>query len=570
MVRSTVKRGGGTGTRGKRGSTRARDINKIITKGLRYEKKGNKKAAANCYLEAFNLDPRNLDALKLIGKTLSELGNRHLALQVFEQALAGNENDTDVISALGNMALDMNYPELALKMFSVFTALEPGSFVGYNNQATALRQLERFDEAIATVQHAIPLFPTAAELWNTLASIVTERDGLEASLVFYEEALRLNPKMVSAASNLARAYNHTGYFDKTIEVAGRAIEIDPEFIEAHFVISTALLATGQLKRGWAEYEWRKHPARRDVTLYTHGVKRWEGDDLTGKRLLICAEQGIGDELLFASCFPDIIDKAEQLVIGCDSRLVSLYERSFPGSLVGHYADFYANGTRHRHFPFLEEAGPIDFAIECGSLPRYLRSDFDSFPERRSFLEPDPARVAHWRSRLDAIDGNLKVGICWRSGVITHERSKEYTSLEQWGPILTTPGVTFVNLQYDECTAELDAAKEKFGVTIHGWDDLDLKNDFEATTSLSRALDLVICPTTAPGITAASVGTEWWALARIQPWWCYGQEQSPEVKVCTIMLVPEGGDWGDVTAELGLKLDALVKRSVNGSDAADNG
>lgn len=560
MAGSSAKR---KGDRKRRSSRRAkgdldRIVNRIIAKGQRFEKKGDKKAAAACYLDAFNRDPTSLVAIKFIGKTLSELGQRDVAIRILERALAVNENDTDVISALGNMALDMREPDIALKMFNIFTALEPHSYIGYNNQATALRVLERFDDAVEVIQHALPTFPKCAELWNTLATIIGDRDGLEAAMVFYEEALKLNPRMASAASNLARALNHVGRFEEAVEVADRAIKVDPEFVEAHFVISTALLSLGQLERGWAEYEWRKHPARRDVTVYTHGLPKWDGGDLAGKRLLICAEQGIGDELLFANCFADMAGKAEQLLIGCDARLVSLFERSFPDAVVGHYVDFYSNAIRHRHFPWLEDAGQVDLAIEGGSLMQYLRPDFDSFPGRESCLVPDPGRVAHWRQRLAALDDNPKIGICWRSGKLSHERLKEYTTIEQWGPILGVPGATFINLQYDECADELAAARDKLGVTLHGWDDLDLKNDFEATTALSQALDLVICPTTAPGITAASVGTEWWALASVPPWWTYGQiDKSPEIVVCDVMLVPAGGGWDDVIATIGEKLTDFV-------------
>lgn len=535
-----------------------RSVSRIILKGQRLEKKGDKKAAAACYLDAFNRDPSSLVAIKFIGKTLSELGQRDVAIRILETALAVNENDTDVISALGMMALDMREPDIALKMFNIFIALEPHSHIGYNNQATALRVLERFDEAVAVIQHALPRFPKCAELWNTLATVIGDRDGLEAAMVFYEEALKLNPRMASAASNLARALSHVGRFEKAVEVADRAIKVDHEFVEAHFVISTALLALGRLERGWAEYEWRLHPIRRDVTVYTHGLPRWQGDDLAGKRLLICAEQGIGDELLFASCFPDIAGKAEQLLIGCDARLVSLFERSFPGAVVGHYVDFYSNGIRHRHFPCLEQAGQIDLAIEAGSLMQFLRPDLNSFPGRESCLVPDPGRVAHWRRRLAALDGNPKIGICWRSGKLSHERSKAYTTIEQWGPILGVPGATFVNLQYDECAEELAAARDKLGVTLHGWDDLDLKNDFEATAALSKALDLVICPPTTPGMTAASVGTKWWALCSIPPWWSYGQiDKSPELVVCDLVLMPEGGGWDDVIATGGEKLTEFI-------------
>ena len=538
-------------------------VRRLLIRGTRLEKKGDPKTAAQLYLKAFDLDPRNPETLRLLGMTLHKLGKRSLAIDAFERALKHSHNDINILISLGNMALEMSLPDLALKFSQVLIGKYPESHIGYNNAATALRELERFDEAIDILQAVMPKFAHAAELWNTLATVVTARDGLQASLVFYEEAIRLNPHMTKTLSNLARAYDHLGRYEEAIEIAERTLKIDPEFTEARYTLGNACLALGNLERGWHNYEIRLHAGRTDATIYTHGIDKWDGSDLSGKRLLISPEQGVGDEIMFASFIPDVYAKAEQLLIGCDWRLVPLYERSFPGSIVGRYVDFRHDGTRHRHFPWLEGAGVTpDFSIEVGSLGKFLRPTRDSFPQRPDgYLMPDAERVAAWRDRLAALGDGLKIGMCWRSGVLDHERKREYTSIEQWAPLFAVPGVQFVNLQYDECAKEVALARDRFGVTIHEWEDLDRRNDLDEITALTKALDLVISPPTAPGMTAVSVGKEWWCLVRIPPWWCFGGTDTPLHAGARICQIPKDGDWKELmeimAADLTQRAEAVI-------------
>ena len=516
---------------------------KLVTRGRRLQKKGDKKAAAETYLEAFHRDPHNVEAIKALGRMLVQLGQRKLALAMFEQALARNAGDFDILVALGNTATQMQMIDTALKIYYILIERLPDHFIGYNNAATALRQLERFDEGIEMLQNVIPMFPRQAELWNTLATLVNERDGLDAALVFYEEALKFNPRFSEASSNLARAYDNLGQCGKAVEVAEKAIRVKPDFTEAHHVLGTAYLSLGNLGRGWDEYEWRKHSERVDATLYTHGFPPWDGSSLKGKSIFAAAEQGIGDEMLFATCLPDIMAQADRVMIGCDWRLVPTFERSFPGAIVGRYNDIQREAQRIRHFVWLADHEPADYAIEIGSLPRYLRRSVDDFqPQPDGYLKPDPQRVAFWRRRYAELGDKPKVGIAWRSGQLTHERSREYTDIKDWAPLFEVGGAHFINLMYSECEADRAWAREQHGIDIHQWDDVDLRNDIDDVFAMIKALDLVISPGTAPGMMTVAVGQKWWPLLRIRPWWCFGTDRMPMSDQVSINIIPEGGNW----------------------------
>jgi hypothetical protein len=171
---------------------------------------------------------------------------------------------------------------------------------------------------------------------------------------------------------------------------------------------------------------------------------------------------------------------------------------------------------------------IDFQIPAASLARWLRPSLERFPQRRGYLVPDPARAARWRERIGALGPGLKVGICWRSGLNQWARAPGSTQLNHWGPILTAPGVHFVNLQYGQCDEELREAERLFGARIHVWDDMDLKDDQEGVAALIPALDLVLSALTAVAQMAGAVGAPAWVLSRLanQTWWELGTDHCP--------------------------------------------
>src|SRR5262249_21906447 len=149
-------------------------------------------------------------------------------------------------------------------------------------------------------------------------------------------------------------------------------------------------------------------------------------------------------------------------------------------------------------------GDPDFYAPMGTPLHVFRKRLSDFP-RQAFLKADADRTASFAARLPK-NGAI-VGLCWRSMAMGPSRRKYYGTIEDWAPILTTPGVTFVNLQYGDCRAELALAREKFGVAIQSFEDLDLKDDIDGAAALSAACDLVISAPTAAAALAGSLGVK---------------------------------------------------------------
>jgi tetratricopeptide (TPR) repeat protein len=544
-------------------ATLSPEARKLVRKGHILYKKGDLPNAAKFLVAAWNMAPKNVDLLITVAHILARLGVRHKALEVLEQAIAINGPQPEVLAVVGDMALEMNMFDVAEKVFRIYIQQRPAEAVGYNNLATAIGRQDRRDEAITLLSEIIPLFPESHLLWNTLGTFVAGRDGYKTALPFYQESYRIEPNNFALLNNLALATANLGLYDLSIDWGRKAIKADPDGYFAHMGLGTSLLATGELKEGWNEYEWRQHARRHGAIHYTHGLKRWDGSSLEGKRLLIAPEQGLGDEILFSLNYPLLSAQAKQLYIGCDARLAPLYQRSFPEAKISPYIDRYDDAYRYRSMPYIQGEAregftPADVAVECGSLPKFMWQKVEDIPHyEEGHLKPDPDRVEFWKKRLAALGPNLKVGMSWRSGIRDVDRNKMYTLIEQWGPIFALKGVDFINLQYDECAAERQMAKDMFGVTIHDWDDLDLKNNLDDTAALTKCLDLVIGPTSTPGTIAFSVGVEVWWLVRFFPWWSFGTKGAPFSPKSSFTIATLEEKWEDIMPQVADRLAARI-------------
>jgi hypothetical protein len=267
--------------------------------------------------------------------------------------------------------------------------------------------------------------------------------------------------------------------------------------------------------------------------------------------------------MFANVLPDLqqaIGESGKLQIAVDKRLVPLFQRSFPQADVGTYDDrklLDKDGRKDLRFLSWasKEREPDHFAM-MGSALQYYRKSLADF-RHETFLFADPARVAEFREWLAQLGSGPYVGICWRSMMLGAKRKKYYSALDLWGPILKTPGLTFVNLQYGDCAAELQRAMELHGVTIHALDGLDLKNDIDGAAALSSALDLVLSAPTAAAATAASVGTETWFLTAGRTWPQLGTDEYPWYPKTRVLSPEKFGDWAALMPAVATRLAAFA-------------
>ncbi len=518
-------------------------------------------------LQALGADEQNGDAWQILAIAQEARKDFSTALSCYEAALTLLPGNTTVLLNLSRLALTMGLNEVAEKLIRVLLGMDPGNAEGINNLALALNAQGRANEAIDLLKSFLEIQNGHPNLLNTLGSLVADTGDLETANLLFEEAVRMAPGMAAAAYNLGDNLLVMGQAAEAIVRINAALDTPPppEHRPAMvFARAIARLSLGDLSEGWKDYEARNDPNWPGFirNLRTEDVWR-PGMSLTGRRLLVLGEQGLGDEVMFAGLLPDLIERlgpGGELILAVEPRLVGLMARSFPGVRIEPHRVGDAGGHRVRIVPGVPEGG-CDLWTPIASLFQEFRPTVLSFANGGGYLKPDPARVSHWRGVLEEEAPGARVGLLWKSSVLSAGRRRSFSPFEVWAPVLRTPGVTFINLQYGDCHSELAMAHDRLGVTIWPPPGIDLMQDLDDVTALSAALDLVIGFSNASFNLAAAAGAPAWLIAARGAWTALGTggyPWYPQVR----MYQPEAfADWGPaldrVAADLGREFGAAA-------------
>ncbi|MDZ4374995.1 MAG: tetratricopeptide repeat protein [Phenylobacterium sp.] len=515
-------------------------------------------------IKALDQDDRNGVAWYLLAISRERAGDFTNSVQAYEAALQLLPNHAEVANDLGRLAYRMGMHQQAEKLFRHYMEHAPHEAQGYNNLASAVKDQGRVDEAVEILRAAITAMPEAPMLWNTLGTVMIEGGDLENAATFIAEAVRLDPKFTKGRYNLSQVKLHLG------DVAGALVDCEAALTKTatpddremmKLARSSYQLALGRLAPGWDDYEARLSPQFADVTHFAIDRPRWKpGQDIQGKTFLVVGEQGLGDEVLFANVLPDIVRDLGpdgRLRLAVEPRLVSLFQRSFPDAEVTpHVTRVWA--TRPLRLVPETDHETVDLWTPMASLMRQYRTSLDAYPKTPTgYMTPDPERVAHWRAQLAGAAPGLKVGLLWKSAVTAGHRHRYFSPFEQWAPVLATKGVTFVNLQYGDCDAELEQARRDFGIEIWSPPGIDLKKDLDDVTALACAMDLVIGFSNATFNLGASAGAPSWLISAPGAWPRLGLTDRYAWYPQTRVFVPDVyQEWGPVFGQIA---DALAER-----------
>ena len=511
-------------------SPKQKKIRRYLREAAQAINSGNYRDAGSIALKALDLDEHNGLGNHIAAIAMDKLDQVQLALQLYQRALNAEPANVEIYQNLGLLAWRMDQLELAEKFFRLQLELDPTSPDAANNLGCVLRDNNKFDAAIEVLRAGIYSDASNAMLWTAMGSTMVEMRRLDEALQFQNEAERLEPSSAKIQHNLGYAHYIAGnaenalvHFNKAKTLKGLLPE---EGVISEHARALALLAAGHLEEAWDAYEVRCNRLYPQATAFDMAAPRWNGEDLTGKKLLLMGEQGLGDEILFMSMMNDLIDQLGpdgELGISCQDRLVTLVSRSFPQVEVKAHKTIQRDGRNFRGVPELEGGKDYDYWVELATPLKLLRTNHQAFKQpAEGFFTPDPNRVVHWTSVLEDLGPDLKAGVLWKSQLMNVSRSKYFSPFDAWKPVLQTPGVTWINLQYGECDEELAKAKEQFGVDIHVLPGIDLKNDLDDLAALTRALNLVAGPMNATTNIAGAVGTDIWLAWAKTAWTMLGR------------------------------------------------
>lgn len=503
-----------------------------------------------------------VSALRARAVRLEREGDLAGALATYEEALGVAPHDPDLIGALAQIAERLGMTEPAEALWRQACALAPDSLQAQDGRARTLRNLGRYDEAIAVLQAAIEANPTEARLWNSVGVTLSQQGQTETALTFYDEALRLDRRLATAAYNRACAHFDLGDLEAAqadFVAADKLARKPAETAMITFAAATLALARGDLSAAWAGYESRLSPHLPKPVTFEAPGRRWAPNlPLEGKHLLVLAEQGLGDELLFASLLPDVIKAlgAEgRLTLAVEPRLVDLFARSLPQARVIPHQTEIAGDRRRRSAKDLEPH-EIDLWAPLASLPRRFRATIEDFPQRAGFLVPDPQRVAHWRNWLG--EGPRAVGLTWRSGNLLGDRRRQYPPMASWKPVLQAGTTRLVNLQYDVLPDELAALEALGGRPLLEPPGLDLRHQIDDLAALCAALDLVVSVSNATGQLAGACGRPTVMLCVPAAWPRLGQANYPWHPTIRPVAPPTFGAWDPAMAQTAALIETLIK------------
>jgi len=492
------------------------------------------------------------------GLKFAAQGHHAEAIEQFERALAAKPDDTRTLFALGNTARALGMKQPAEAFFRRVLALEPGRLEAIVNLANLLRTDAQFAAAEAVLAPALSRNPEAPELWLAMGSICREMGDCERARTHYRQAIALKPNCAAALSNLADLMADDGEHEEAMALYDGALAAEPSSPQPRLNRAILHFLRGELTDGWRDYEARlKVPGK--VPVPELSLPRWRGGSLKRTRLLVRAEQGVGDQIMFASLFNDLCARATEdgasLILECEPRLVELFARSFPAMKVHAWHIECSEGVVRTRYDWLKQRGGASADIEMGSLPRYLRRSIESFPSSNDYLKPDAAERERWRAAFAQLPRPL-VGLCWRSGLMGGGRAVQYAPHEAWaGFVRQLPG-TPVCAQYNATADEVAALSAMCGRRIVVPEGIDQKQELDRAAALLGALDAVVSAPTAVSWLSAAAGVPTLKVLYDTSWTSFAERHEPFAPAARCLMPARRGDWMDVFAQAGEAIRSL--------------
>ncbi|MDR3435630.1 tetratricopeptide repeat-containing glycosyltransferase family protein [Telmatospirillum sp.] len=552
------------------------DLKELFYEAVRHHQAGRLTEAENLYRRILLIDPFFADALHLLGVLANQVGRHDIAVDLINKAIALNDQVPTFHCNLGNVLRDMgkldeavssyrraiackeNYPEAhynlgnALKdqgkldeaaaSYRRAVDQKPDLVAAHNNLALVLKAQGKLDDAVASYRQALACKPDLAEAHNNLANALKDKGDLKDAVASYRQALVYKPEFAEAHYNLGIALKDIGIelkdsnkLREAVASYQMALVYNPDYAEAHYNLGLLLLLIGRYEEGWHEYEWRWRvkdflSPRRDFRQ-----PLWQGECLKGKRILLHAEQGLGDAIQFCRYVP--------LVAALGGQVVLEVPRSLKGLLKGSGIDhIVAKG---------DPLPPFDLHCPLLSLPKVFGTRVETIPATIPYLTAGPERVAFWRDRLP--QSGFRVGIVWHGNPTYGGNHNRSIPLTCFAPLASIPGVRLICLQKNHGLDQLESLPSGMHVERLGQDYDD--GDFADTAAVIKNIDLVISSCTSVVHLAGALGQPvWLPLAAFPHWvWLLERDDSPWYPGMRLFRQTSHGDWPGVFKHIAAEL-----------------
>ena len=556
---------------------------------------GQLQQAATIYKQVLDIDPENGDALHLLGLVSHQSGQSATAITLIKRALKISPNQHDFLCNLADILRESGQFKEAARVYQYVIQLQPESAEMYTVLGLTLKDAKQFESAVQAYHQAIRINPVYDDVYSHLGNVLQEQDKLEESIQAYHQAIALNLEHADIYNNLGNALQKQDKLEESIQAYHQAIEINPEYAEphnnyglvlrkqkklvqaiqsyqialrinpeyaeAHNNLGLALLLKGDFEQGWREYEWRLKCSAFEIHDRNFPQPYWRGSDINKKFMLIWGEQGVGDQIMFASLISRFQQQAQRVFVETQQRLVPLFKRSFPE--VSFFSIQDPPNSR-----LLDKS--IDYQSPIGSLAQWLLPNEGSFPKSDSYLKTNVDKTRKLKAKYQQLAaGKLLIGISWKS-VNKYIGKPKSTSLIQWRDLLSQKDCFFVNLQYSDVKNEIGTFTNQTGLSIYRDEDIDSLKSLDDFASQVAALDLIISIDNSTVHVAGALGRPVWTLLQYAPDWRWQLDRSDTLwyPSMTLYRQPVLGDWCSVFQQVQVDLQRFVERCPNTKNSYD--
>jgi len=413
-----------------------RSTSKLLRRARAAHDAGDAAKADRLYAELLETEPTNFDALHGRGRLHHDCRRYDSALSLIQAALRIDAQRPDGFSSLGLVFYELRRLEHALTSFETGLQLAPADAQLLNQRGVVLLELGRTSEALASFEQALAADPALLDALGNYGNALLKLNRPADAIAVYDRALALAPHNAGLLTNRAIALRKLDRPQEALMSVRRALAAKPDFAQARFVDSLVRLTLGDFQAGWRAYESRWQGRNLSLQRRTFAAPLWLGEGaLTGKTILLHAEQGFGDTMQFVRYAPLIAARGARVVLEVQRELVRLVSRlEGIDTVIG----------RGETLP------PFDLHCPLLSLPFACRTELASIPAPVPYLAAADEDVALWRTRLPQGGAHIvrpRIGVVW-SGDPAHDNDVNRSlRLAALAPLFAVPDVDFVSLQY---------------------------------------------------------------------------------------------------------------------------
>lgn len=548
-----------------------------------------KHSEARCFIEeALLQNPEDARLHHLLGVTALREGDVANAINSLEKAVGLRSSVPEYRVDLGNAYVATKQYARAADCFRVALLLDPEYAAAAANVAKLLYDLGHYKHAETVYRDSLRMDPEFAVVRLNLASTLVALGQVDEAYALASEVLQANPASTLARIILARMHVDLGNPDSAFDLLQqaeqlepgsaevhralaeywingpgdiaaaerhlqRSLELDPDNPKVELLISYVHFQFQRFTSGWKAYESRKRLPERASNYRLLPYPHWDGSPPKGRRIAVVAEQGLGDEIMFASCLPDLLRSGARVGLLCSRRLEALMRRSFPSVEIFPGSHLSAEDR----YPVPEG---YDLQVAAGSLPGFYRHEPGDFPATRGYLRASNERVAFWKKRTKSLGDGIKVGISWRGGSPLTGKVRRTLTPSDLAPLFAIKGVRWVSLQYGNVGDEVETMNAQLGAGLSHWQ--DAVDDLDETAALISALDLCISVGNTQIHIAGALGRDVWVLTPKMPDWRYGMagERMLWYPTATLFRQQTSRDW---SAPIALVADRLKRKVREG-------